>query len=107
FAEARWLQEKGDLKGAENHYLQYLQLEPRSAEGHANLGIMLAHENKLDAAVGGYETALRINPGLNGVNLNLGIAYYRKADYSKALLPLQRFLSANPSNSQARELLGL
>jgi tetratricopeptide (TPR) repeat protein len=67
----------------------------------------LAHENKLDAAVGEYETALRINPGLYGVNLNLGIAYFRKADYSKALAPLQRYLSANPTNSQARELLGL
>ncbi len=107
FAEARLLQEKGDLQGAENHYLQYLQMEPRSAEGHANLGIVLAHENKLQAAVGEYETALRLNPGLYGVNLDLGIAYYRETDYSKALAPLQMFLSAEPTNLQARELLGL
>src|SRR5271157_2643540 len=79
FAEARGLQEKGDLQGAENYYRQYLQLAPRSAEGHANLAIVLAHENKLDAAVAEYETALRINPGLYGINLDLGIAYYREA----------------------------
>lgn len=107
FSEARLLQEKGDLQGAEDHYRQFLQLQPHSAEGHANLGIVLAHEDKLDAAVAEYETALRINPALYGINLNLGIAYYREADYAKAITPLRRFLSAHPAHSQARELLGL
>jgi len=107
FTEARRLQGKGDLRGAEYLYLQYLQLEPRSAEGHANLGAVLAHQDRFDSAIREYETALSINPSLQGVNLDLGIAYFRKNDYSRALAPLERFLSANPTSSQARELLGI
>ncbi|HME00074.1 MAG TPA: tetratricopeptide repeat protein [Terriglobia bacterium] len=107
FTEARRLQQKGDLRGAEQLYLQYLHLEPNSAEGHADLGIVLAHEGKLDSAIHEYKTALSINPSLHGVNLNLGIGYFRKNDYGDALDPLQKFLSVNPTNSQARELLGI
>jgi tetratricopeptide (TPR) repeat protein len=107
FAEARQLQAKGDLRGAENRYVQFLELAPRSAEGHANLGVVLSDEGKIDAAVRQCETALRLNPELYGVNLDLGIAYFRKADYLKALAPLQKYLLARPASSQARELLGL
>jgi tetratricopeptide (TPR) repeat protein len=107
FAQARQLQAKGDLRGAEDRYVQFLKLAPRSAEGHANLGAVLSDEGKIDPAVRQYETALRLKPSLYGVNLDLGIAYFREADYLKALAPLQKYLSARPASSQARELLGL
>ena len=67
----------------------------------------LAHEGKFDSAIREYKTALSINPSLYGLNLDLGIAYFRKNDYSEAIVPLEKFLSANPADSQARELLGL
>jgi tetratricopeptide (TPR) repeat protein len=107
FAEARQLQAKGDLHGAESRYVQFLKLAPRSAEGHANLGVVLSDEGNVEAAVREYETALRLNPSLYGINLDLGIAYFRKADYLKALAPLQKYLSGRPASFQARELLGL
>jgi len=107
FTQAQQLQQRGDLQGAENLYLQFLKSAPRSAEGHANLGIVLAHENKFDSAIREYKTALSLNPTLRGLNLNLGIAYFRKGDYSEALVPLKKSLAANLDDPQARELLGL
>src|SRR5437016_14164316 len=97
----------GDLVGAEQLYSPYLHQSPDSAEGHANLGVVYAHLNKLDDAIREYHRALGLQPALPGVYLNLGIAYFRKNDFWRAVEPLRKFLSFEPKNSQAERLLGL
>ena len=107
FRQARQLEQRGDLVGAEQLYSRYLRQSPDSAEGHANLGVVEAHLNKLDDAIREYHRALVLQPTLRGIYLNLGIAYFRKNDFWRAVEPLRKFLSFEPKNSQAERLLGL
>ena len=105
--QAGQLEQRGDLVGAEQLYSRYLHQSPDSAQGHANLGVVYAHLNKLDDAIREYHRALGLQPALPGVYLNLGIAYFRKNDFWRAVEPLRKFLSFEPKNSQAERLLGL
>jgi len=107
FAAARLAQEKNDLENAERLYLQYLRVVPQSAEGHVNLGVVYAHEDKPEKAIVEYRRALTIAPSLQPVYLNLAILYFKQGAYAEAVKPLQKFLAWQPHNRQANHLLGL
>jgi tetratricopeptide (TPR) repeat protein len=78
-----------------------------SAEDLSNEGARLAQAGQVDQAIDAYQRALRLNPGLTPVQLNLGIAYFRAGRYAEAEAPLRRFLSVNAGHAQALHLLGL
>jgi len=107
FEQAQQCQRRGNLKCAERLYMQFLQLEPNSAEGHANLGVVLAQEKKFREAIRSYELALQIKPALHSVYLNMGIAYFRMEDFGNAVRELEKFMEFEPRNTQARHLLGV
>src|SRR5215831_6887597 len=107
FAEARRYEQAGDLKNAEKAYAQHLQRYPGSAQAHANLGVVYAHEARFERAVEEYRTALKLDPSLRGVYLNLGIAYFQQSRFESATAPLEKFLSVERASVQAQTLLGL
>ena len=107
FVKARAYQDKGEWSLADASYRQFLQQVPGSAAAHSNLGVVCAHERKFDEAIREYQAALKIDPSLSGVYLNLGILYFRESKYVAAAPVLREFLSRNPQNRQAQELLGL
>jgi len=47
------------------------------------------------------------NPNLKGLSHELGIAFYRKGDYIKAVAYLQRAIKENPDDGEAIQLIGL
>ena len=49
-------------KGAENGFREVLELAPRFAEAHYNLGIALAHQSQWNDALLEFNSALKINP---------------------------------------------
>lgn len=53
----------GDFDRAERSLLRAVELDPRSAEAHYNLGYFYATLKRLDVARGHLQEALRINPG--------------------------------------------
>jgi tetratricopeptide (TPR) repeat protein len=107
FDKAKTLQDSGKWELAAESYRQFLSQAPDSAPGHANLGIVYAHQRKFEDAAREYGTALKIDPSLTGVYLNLGIARFEEEKYAAAASAFQRFLSHDPQNRQAQELLGL
>jgi tetratricopeptide (TPR) repeat protein len=107
FSKARAYQDQDQWSLAEDSYREFLRLVPNSAAGHSNLGIVYVHERKFEDATREYQAAINIDSSLSGVYLNLGIAYFQQGKYDAATPVLEKFLSSNPQNRQAQELLGL
>ena len=107
FQEARKYEQQGDLRKAEEFYLEFLRLAPGSAVGHTNLGVVYAHEQKVDKAIAEYKQALLIDPSLQPVYTNLGIACFKSGRFAEAVKPLEKALSFDPHNAQVRQLLGI
>jgi tetratricopeptide (TPR) repeat protein len=68
---------------------------------------VLMQQGKLDDAIAELETLEASAPNTRGLDLELGIAYYKKSDYVKAIGFLKTAVAADPSNSEATQLLGL
>jgi tetratricopeptide (TPR) repeat protein len=107
FERAVELQRRGSLEEAAIEYRALLQVAPRYAEAHANLGAVLSRLGRQDEAIASYESALRIDPGLTQILINLGIACFRAGQFARAVESLERFSSVYPDSPQAQGLLGL
>jgi protein O-GlcNAc transferase len=107
FREGAAAQQRGDLQSAAEAYRRAIEIEPRLAEAHANLGAVLARLGRYEDAVLSIERALAINPKLTAARLNLGLAHYRAGALSAAAEAFHAVHGAEPSLLQARQLLGL
>ena len=71
----------------------------------ANLGVVLAKQGKYDEAVRQYRTALKLDPSLTSLRLNLGLAYYKAGQRDPAVTELRAFRKNNLGHRQATQLL--
>jgi tetratricopeptide (TPR) repeat protein len=92
---------KRELKGSEAYYAKVV------ATVHNNIGLLRAERQDFRAAAQQFALAAKWDPQQEGLDYNLGLAYFKSDLYQQALPPLERELKANPNNSQARSLLGL
>jgi len=67
----------------------------------------LIQQGKLDDAIAELHSLEASNPGMKGLDLELGAAFYKKSDYSKAIEYLKKTSVAEPGNNEAVQLLGL
>lgn len=67
----------------------------------------LAQQGKFDVAISQLEVLATRQPDLKGLAHELGIAYYKKGDYLKAVANFRKALDENPSDSEAIQLMGL
>jgi tetratricopeptide (TPR) repeat protein len=107
FNRAMVLQQQSQWPEAADAWRKFLELEPRHAGAHANLGAVLSRLGQYDEAVKSYDNALRFNPQLTQALFNLGVAHYRAGQFPKAAEALARYLAASPDAWQARQMLGL
>ena len=70
-------------------------------------GTALAREGKYDLAIEHYKAALRLNPHLPGLQLNLGLAYFKSNHLREAAAAFEEAVRADSGNFQARALLGM
>jgi len=54
-----------------------------------------------------FQRAKALEPATPGIRLNIGLAYFRQADYANAIPALQSVAKDQPALEQARYLLGL
>ncbi len=107
FRDGAAAQQRGDFDNAAEAYRRAIEIEPKLAEAHANLGAVLARLGRYEEAVSSIERALAINPALTAARLNLGLAHYRAGALAAAVAAFQAVHAAEPSLLQARQLLGL
>ncbi|MFZ1049370.1 MAG: tetratricopeptide repeat protein, partial [Candidatus Sulfotelmatobacter sp.] len=67
----------------------------------------LMQEGKFDDAIADLQSLQASNPEANGLDLELGTAYYKKSDFPKAIEHLKKASAADPRNGEAMQLLGL
>jgi tetratricopeptide (TPR) repeat protein len=84
-----------------------IQRNPTCWLAEHNLGVTLAHLNKVDEAMPHYRRALEIKPDYDIGHSNLGLALAVHGDLDEAMAEYQRALDINPEYEQAHNYLGL
>jgi tetratricopeptide (TPR) repeat protein len=67
----------------------------------------LSEQGKFDEALGKLEALTLKEPELKGLAHELGVTYYRKSDYLKAVASFEKALEEDPGDNEAVQLMGL
>ena len=67
----------------------------------------LSQQGKFDEAIAQLEALAAKQPDAKGLAHELGIVYYKKGDYLKAVANFKKALDENPGDSEAIQLMGL
>ncbi len=81
-------------------YKLALSIDPKFTPSHNNLGLTPRRVDRLNAAIGHYETALRIKPGLLGADAALGQALLALGRFRDALAATHRCLDQLPQGHE-------
>ena len=96
----------GRYEEAERAFEKLRELQPKTAEVHANLGAIYFQEKKFDKAVPALRQALKLNPHLAKLGTLLAIALSELGRYSEALPGLEKGFRAS-SDSEVKRMCGL
>jgi tetratricopeptide (TPR) repeat protein len=97
---------KHDVDGAIACYRRALELNPKLALAHYNLGNALFAKGDMDAAVACHRRALALDPKYAPAHCNLGSALLAKRDVKGAIACYRRALELDPKNAGAHINLG-
>jgi pentatricopeptide repeat protein len=92
---------KPQLQSSEAYYQKVV------ATAHNNVGLLRGERQEFRAAAEQFALAARWDPQQDGVNYNLGLAYYKSGSYKQATAPLETEVNAHPANRPATLLLGM
>jgi Flp pilus assembly protein TadD len=84
-----------------------IEVNPRSALAHNNLGLALAQQGNLNAAIPHYLQALRLRPDYAYTHNNLGLALTRQGRLDEAIVHYTEALRLQPDYVEAYNNLGL
>src|SRR5690349_8282144 len=65
-----------DYAKAEQGFRKYLEIDPHSAAGYSNLGVVYMRLGRYASAIEAFQDAKKLAPQLTQLDLNLGLAYY-------------------------------
>jgi tetratricopeptide (TPR) repeat protein len=68
---------------------------------------LLMQQGKIDEAISQLQALQANGSGTPGLDLELGTAYYKKSDFPRAIEYLSKATAADPTNPEAKQLLGL
>ena len=81
--------------------------KPEDINALANAGLALSHAQQYDAAAVCYRKVLAIDPNIPQIQLNLGLAEFKRGRFREATEPFLAVLKLDPKDLQARTLLGM
>jgi len=84
-----------------------VELQPRYAEAHYNLGNALKDAGDLDAACNSWRRAVELNPKLPEAHGNLANVLRNKGDINAAIAAYRQAIALNPTWADAHSNLGL
>lgn len=83
-----------------------LHVNPQSAMSHNNLGLTLAKEGRLDAALTSFQTAVQLRPDLPEAHYNLGKILTMQGKFDDAIVHHNTALHYRPGWAEAHNNLG-
>ena len=96
---------EGNLREACEHYRAAVEMAPRYATAHLNLGVALEASGDADGAAEAYETALVIDPANPYANYNLGKLLYTRGLLDRAEELLRCGIKHKPKFAEAQVVL--
>ncbi len=97
----------GMLEDAETDFRRALQLDPRFADAHSNLGHILRRKGYAEAAEQCFRKALARDANHGLANLNIGTILFERGQVRKAIQHLQRGLDEEMTNLAGRYNLAI
>lgn len=93
---------------AEQKYLKALDLKPTYSEARNSLGVDYLEMHRWDDAINQFKLVTEdiFYPNQAAANINLGLAYFGKGDYPKALSQLRSVVASYPHDPRGRLNLG-
>src|SRR4029078_9534149 len=80
------------LKAEETYFTKVV------AAGHNSIGLLRAEQQDFREASAQFALAAKWNPNQEGLNYNVGLAYYKSESYREAIPALEKELKIDPSN---------
>ena len=77
------------------------------AASEADAGLALARQGNYEAAIPHYRAALKLDPQMPGLSLNLGLAYLKLNRFTEAVPLFEQAAKSDPTSFQAHVLLGM
>lgn len=99
------LEQQGKIAEAEGAWSTLSKAQPANPEPYAHLGLLEAHQEHYAEATAYYRRALALDPTMPRLQFNLGLAYFKEADYKNALQELGPLLKGLPSSSDEAQRL--
>jgi tetratricopeptide (TPR) repeat protein len=87
-------------------YQKAIELEPKHAMAHNNLGHSLHAKGQVDEAVASYRKAVALDPTLANAHYSLGRAAYDKGQLNQAITCFNKAIALNPKYADAHTNLG-
>ncbi len=106
-AQALQFEARGQTTEAEQAWQAILDGDQKNAEALAHLGLLEARQEHYPLAIPFYKRALALAPAMPGVETNLGLAYFKNAQFAEALAPFTAELKRHPDDTRLILLLGM
>jgi len=101
------LEQQGLNAEAEQIWNAIAKADPRDAEALAHLGLLEARQEHYQSAIDDYRRAMAINPDLPGLQMNLGLALFKVAQFPDAIKSFSSEIKKHPSDLRLTILLGM
>jgi hypothetical protein len=103
FDVASDLTAKGQLEAGIAEWKKVLELDPRNAKAHNNLGGALVLQGDLAEGMTHLQKAMEIDPDFSAAQSNFGLALLQEKKLDEAIPHLQRSLELNPAYAKTYE----
>ena len=101
------LEKEGLNAEAEQIWDGIAKTNPRDAEALAHLGLLEARQERFEAAIDYYRRAIAINSDLPGLQMNLGLALFKVAQFPAAIEAFSSEIKKHPGDLRLTILLGM
>ena len=101
------LEKDGQNAEAERIWEGMIKGDPRDAEALAHLGLLEARQERYETAIDYYRRAMAINSDLPGLQMNLGLALFKVAQFPDAIKTFSSELRKHPGDLRLTILLGM